>query len=101
MDRKFAIEPDVEGILANQPSADGVEGAGPVQPVRQDPPFAPKTSVVMRSARRCISAAALLEKVRSRMRRGSTPHTTRWATRLASVLVFPEPAPAMIRSGEG
>ena len=44
-------------------------------------------------------AAARREKVISRMRRGSAPLTMRWATRWASVLVLPEPAPAMTRSG--
>ena len=53
----------------------------------------------MRSTRRVISAAARREKVSSRMRRGSAPLTIRCATRCASVLVLPVPAPAMISSG--
>ena len=53
----------------------------------------------MRSTRRLISAAARREKVSSRMRRGSAPLTIRCATRCASVLVLPEPAPAMTSSG--
>ena len=53
----------------------------------------------MRLTRDVISAAARREKVISRMRRGSAPWTIRWATRWASVLVLPEPAPAMISSG--
>ena len=43
--------------------------------------------------------AARREKVSSRMRRGSAPLTIRCATRCASVLVLPEPAPAMTSSG--
>ena len=39
------------------------------------------------------------EKVVGNIRRGSAPLTIRWATRCARVLVFPEPAPAMTRSG--
>ncbi len=42
--------------------------------------------------------AARREKVRSRIRPGSAPWATRWATRCARVLVFPDPAPAMISS---
>ena len=53
----------------------------------------------MRSTRLVISDAARREKVISRMRRGSAPLTMRWATRWASVLVLPEPAPAMTSSG--
>ena len=48
---------------------------------------------------RCISAAARREKVSNIIRRGSAPETIRCATQLASVLVLPEPAPAMMRSG--
>ena len=53
------------------------------------------------SARRVIVCAARRVKVRSRMRLGSAPRTMRWATRCASVVVLPVPAPAMIRSGPG
>src|SRR5262249_58915866 len=55
----------------------------------------------MRSTRRVISTAARREKVNSIIRRGSAPRTMRCATRCASVLVLPVPAPAMMRSGEG
>jgi hypothetical protein len=55
----------------------------------------------MRVTRRVISSAARREKVSSRMRCGSAPFTTRWATRCASVLVLPEPAPAITTSGAG
>jgi hypothetical protein len=57
------------------------------------------TVATMRATRRVISAAARRENVSSMMRRGSMPLTTRCATRCASVLVLPEPAPATIRSG--
>ena len=65
------------------------------------PALGPRACAAMRSTRRCISAAARREKVRSMMRRGSAPQTTRCATRCASVLVLPVPAPAMMRSGGG
>src|SRR6266446_2103111 len=53
----------------------------------------------IRSTRFVISAAARRENVMSRIRRGSAPLTMRWATRCARVLVLPEPAPAMTKSG--
>ena len=59
----------------------------------------PRTSPAMRSMRRFISTAARREKVINRMRRGSAPARIRWATRCASVLVLPVPAPAMTSSG--
>ena len=63
------------------------------------PDEVPRTCAAMRSTRFDISAAARREKVRSRMRRGSAPPTTRWATRWASVFVLPDPAPAITSSG--
>ena len=60
-----------------------------------------RARATIRSTRRVISFAARREKVISRMRPGSAPLTTRCATRWASVLVLPEPAPAMISSGPG
>src|SRR5271163_4888892 len=63
------------------------------------PALLPRTCRAMRSTRRVISAAARREKVISRIRRGLALLTIRWATRCASVLVFPDPAPAMTRSG--
>jgi hypothetical protein len=57
--------------------------------------------VVIRLTRRIISSAARRVNVNSRIRCGSTPVTTRCATRWARVFVFPEPAPAITRSGEG
>src|SRR6185503_6472721 len=56
------------------------------------------SSPTMRLARRVISTAARREKVRSRMRCGFAPRSTRCATRCASVLVLPVPAPARISS---
>ena len=53
----------------------------------------------MRSARRAISSAARREKVNSRMVPGSVPCAMRCATRCASVLVLPDPAPAITNSG--
>ena len=48
---------------------------------------------------RVISAAARRVKVSSRIRAGRRRCAIRWATRWASVLVLPVPAPAMISSG--
>ena len=61
--------------------------------------LSPRTAPAMRSMRRVISAAARREKVISRMRRGSAPARIRCATRCASVLVLPVPAPAMTSRG--
>jgi hypothetical protein len=46
-----------------------------------------------------ISPAALFVKVRRRMDSGATPSARRRATRQVSVRVFPDPAPAMTRTG--
>src|SRR6266540_188015 len=51
------------------------------------------------STRRSISAAARRAKVTRRMRSGRTPRSMRWATRCASVVVLPVPAPATMSSG--
>src|SRR5947209_2352676 len=53
----------------------------------------------MFSTRLPISFAARRVNVSSRIREGLTPLAIRYATRWASVLVFPVPAPAMISSG--
>src|SRR6266576_3439192 len=63
------------------------------------PALSPKAFREIRSTRFVISAAARRENVISRMRRGSAPLTIRWATRCARVLVLPDPAPAITRSG--
>src|SRR6266850_4815579 len=55
----------------------------------------------MRCARRVISIAARRVKVSNRMRSGCVPPRMRCATRWASVLVLPVPAPAMTSSGCG
>ena len=100
VDGEGRVEADLLGIFAQQPRADAVEGAGPGQRVRHDGGIRPqRPAQQMRSTRRVISAAARRENVISRMRRGSAPLTIRWATRCASVLVLPEPAPAMTSSG--
>ncbi len=54
---------------------------------------------VKESTRWRISAAALLVKVTARMFQGFTPSDNRWAMRQVITRVFPEPAPAKIRSG--
>ena len=96
---KVGVEPDLLGVFAQQPRADAMERAGPGQRIGHDAGVRPSTWAQMRSTRRAISAAARREKVISRMRRGSAPLTIRCATRCASVLVLPDPAPAMTRSG--
>ncbi len=97
---EFGVEPDLLGMLAQQPRADAVEGAGPAQRIGDDAGVRrPSPAARCRSTRRCISPEARREKVISRMRRGSAPLTIRWATRCASVLVLPEPAPAITSSG--
>ena len=53
----------------------------------------------MRSARCSISCAARRVNVSSAMRSGATRCSSRNATRCASVLVLPVPAPAMINNG--
>ena len=56
------------------------------------------TNDALRPAGSFLSAARRVN-VSSRMRSGRTPDSTRCATRCASVLVLPVPAPAMISSG--
>ena len=100
VDGEGRIEADLLGVLAQQPRADAVEGARPRRAHRSR-----RRPCAQHLRRRCarragvISAAARREKVISRMRRGSAPLTIRCATRCASVLVLPEPAPAMTSSG--
>ena len=57
------------------------------------------TSAITRCARRVISSAARRVNVSSSMRSGGTPASSSRATRCASVLVLPVPAPAMTSSG--
>ena len=101
---KRRVEADRLGVQAQQAVGDRVEGAGPAdlgraRPPRRRRPSVPQPRARCARARRVISAAARRVKVSSRIRRGSAPLRIRWATRCASVLVLPEPAPAMISSG--
>jgi hypothetical protein len=57
--------------------------------------LSPMTLRAIRSTRLVISDAARRENVIRRIRRGSAPWTIRWA----SVLAFPDPAPAMTSKG--
>ena len=90
-------------VLADQPVADRMERAGP----RQRAAFRgtrgqrarASASATTRCARRVISSAARRVKVSSRMRSGADALSSRWATRCASVLVLPVPAPAITSSG--
>ena len=61
----------------------------PAERLADDPLDAPRSSRRRRGARRSSAGCG----------RGSAPLTMRWATRWASVLVLPEPAPAMTSSG--
>ena len=107
------VEPDGRGVPANQPIRDRVERAGPGESDGMVVPGSgfrvPRSNPTgtgtwnaeprMRCVRRVISSAARRVKVRSRMRSGLAPDSTRCATRCASVLVLPVPAPAMMSRG--
>src|SRR5260370_19625429 len=99
MDRKAGVEPNLAGVLAEKPCSNAMERPAQVRASVIMPAFAPITCLHIRSTRVAISAAARRENVISRMRCGSAPLTMRWATRWASVLVLPDPAPAMTSSG--
>jgi hypothetical protein len=76
------VEADALRVLPQHAGSDAVERARPYG-----------------AARRSSSSAARRENVSSSMRCGSAPWAIRCAARHASVLVLPEPAPAMISSG--
>ena len=101
VDGEGRIEADALGVLAQQPRADAVEGAGPGQRVGRRAARCRRGRVAgdALDARASISAAARREKVSSRIRRGSAPLTIEMRHAVASVLVLPEPAPAMTSSG--
>ena len=94
VDREVARVPvERVDLPAQDPRAHGVEGADPGRARR--PP--PGTS---RSTRSRISFAALLVKVIARISHGATPRfRIRFAMRVVTTRVFPEPGPATIRSG--
>jgi len=107
--REVRIQPHARGMPADQTVRDRMERARPRQldlgrglaaagPRIGGRPLS-RTVATMRCARRVISCAARRVKVSSRIRSGLTPSSTRCATRCASVLVLPVPAPAMISSG--
>ena len=106
-DAEARVQPDRGGVPADQPVGDRVERARPRAAGRGPWSWArcpgrgsdPAESPTMRWVRRIISRAARRVKVRSRMRSGFAPDSTRCATRCASVFVLPVPAPAMISSG--
>ena len=77
VNREIGIEPDLVSIVAQQPRADAVEGAGPGQRVSHDVGALPMTRRAIRSTRRVVWAAARRENVISRIRRGSAPLTIR------------------------
>ena len=100
---KAGIEAERSRVQAQQAVADRVKRAGPRQ--AQGSGRAPMPSCALplvgdaRCARRVISCAARRVNVSSRMRSAGTPASSRCATRCASVVVLPVPAPAMISSG--
>ena len=99
VDGEGGIEADLGGVVAQDAGADGVEGAGPGEAGGQGGGL-----VAEDCAGDALDAALHLDRGasgegHSRMRRGSAPWRIRWATRCASVLVLPVPAPAMTSSG--
>ena len=105
MDRESRVQSD---LRARIPAAAARRWRGRCRPssarpsalprlLRRADRFAPNASLPIRCTRRVISTAARRENVISRMRRGSTPLAARCTTRWASVLVLPDPAPAITR----
>ncbi len=56
-------------------------------------------SPTMAATRSFISVAAFLVKVRARIRSAGTPFSIRYAIREVRTRVFPDPAPATMRTG--
>ena len=99
VDGERLLQADAPRVLAQQARADAVEGAGPGQVGKRLRCGKPSTRCSTPPTRRSISWAARRLKVSSSMRCGSAPWRIRRATRCASVLVLPDPAPAMTSSG--
>ena len=99
-DREPGVERDRRAVQAQQPRAHRVEGAAPHRAAPGSRVPSPRSRRRMPSTRRVISWAARRVKVSSRMRRGSMPLERCHATRWASVVVLPVPAPATMSSGE-
>jgi hypothetical protein len=99
MDAKAGVDADLIGVLTQQPCPDTGNVPAQVSASVITPALLPITWRAILSTRRVISAAARRENVISKMRRGSAPVTIKWATLCARVLVLPEPAPAITRSG--
>jgi hypothetical protein len=99
MDCERRVEPDLNGVLAQELRPNAVERASPSQGIGHNTglfaqclPRNPLNSL-------CHLGCRSPRKRHSRIRRGSAPLTMRWATRCARVLVLPEPAPARTKSG--
>ena len=73
MNREGGVQADLFGVLAQQPGANAVVGAGPGQRIVMTPSLSPITLRAIRSTRLVISEAARRENVINRIRRGSAP----------------------------
>ena len=87
-DGEVGRETERATVEAEQPVADRVERAAP--------DATGSSFVASRAARETISRAARRLNVRSRIRSGRVPRSISEATRAASVIVLPLPAPATI-----
>lgn len=97
MDGELGVQSDLTRQIAQDARADAVESPRLCQ--RFGGMGGAHDALGDAGHRRVRSDAARREKVISRMRRGSAPFFSRRATRCAKVLVLPDPAPAMIKSG--
>ena len=99
-DRERRIHAAALGVLAQQPRADAVEGAGPRQHRMRDArPRVAEAGDDALDAARHLDRGAARERQQQDACAGRRRLRTRQATRCASVFVLPVPAPAMISSG--
>jgi hypothetical protein len=96
VDGEAGMEADPVSVLPEEPGGDRMERPAP-HPRGRRPVRARAAEQPVH--RRSSSAAARRAKVRRRMRSAGTPREMSCATRWASVVVFPVPAPATTRSG--
>ena len=93
--RERGIEAEGPSVQAQQPVGDGVERAAHMREASTPTSCSP----AMRSALDVISRAARRLNVSNNSRSGRTPRVSSHATREASVVVLPVPAPATISNG--
>ena len=98
MDREGRAQADARRILAQQARADAVEGARPGQPARRGG-AGPRGAVMPLGAPRHLLGRAPRKGQQQDPLRVDTVAAISHATRWASVLVLPDPAPAMISRG--